>query len=90
MKYSNCKTIDQLTVALLIDNNQAGIQKLHKKLEESMKGTMECPNCGDTNPKDSNDCGQNDPDRMFLCGACGEVFDAPTTIDVEELELEEA
>lgn len=87
-RYSNCKSIDQLTVALLIDNNQAGIQKLNKKLEESLKGTMECPNCFDTSPKDDN--GASGEDRMFSCSKCGEAFDAPTQINIEELELEEA
>lgn len=87
MRYSDCKTVDQLTVALLLDNNQEGIQKLNQKLKESLDGSMECPDCGDTNPKDDN--GASGEDRMFSCNACGNCFDAPTTIDFDDLDLEE-
>jgi hypothetical protein len=73
------KTMDQLAVELLLDDNQPLLSELAAKLKERMDIAMgnKCPLCGGSNvcvPIDS-------PEGV--CHDCEEIYDAPSKLSVE-------
>lgn len=80
-------TFDEIAMRILV----AGGKKMQEHLTAISRiagRSIECPFCGDTNPKESNDA--HGYDETLLCTGCGNQFDrvAEQVRQLDELDLE--